>query len=1059
MIRLRGLGDCSLHVGETRLSPGAETLFAATLYLTLEAGRVVSRREMFAVFWPGEGERLAAHRLRQMLYRLNLAGAAIQCERADVVLPRASVESDVHDLLGARDPARLEALADSTAGDLLPGYAPGFSAAFSEWLDEQRERVAFAMHRAYGAGVALKRARGDWHGAETLASRCLERDPWNEDATLALAESAAMKGSRIEALGVLDRYLRELDLDGGEVGQPAAMLRRRIAEALDADMAPPRKTPHIGRDEEVGLLSRALQRATTSGGGTYLVWGEIGMGKTRMTMELATLAALRDARVARTACQPHDARRPLSAFGDLVPQLLALPGALGCSPDGMKYLRRLVAHDPRVTTLSDETRDAEQLFANVRRSIFDLFDAVAGEVPLLVVIEDVHWLDGRSLSLVKEMAGWVGSRRIMLLLTSRVRDVMEPAPEGEAAAPCELHLAPLGHEACLELLRNLLRGTGRGADDGFLQWCASAAGGNPYYLTELALHGERDGDRYRAPASLEHLIETRLAHLGSLSRRALQACCSLGAHATFDRVERVLGVRAIDLMDSLEDLERRGLIDVDGARLVRRHELLTQAALARLTSASRTLLDRRVAQVLEEEMAAGGSAAVMWECAEHWQRAGEGGRATRLLRSCARHSLEVGLPLDAAQTLARALTLMPSDDERLELMADRVHALHLAAAWPELEVAITNTLHLRSQQEQPGPRHCDLELLLYQTRWRVAPTNTDLLRTALRCVRAEAASPEHRVRAGTWAMMLADNLCDVKRAALIYSTITPLLAAQDLPMVDKLYFGLVYHSAFGDPSYGAAAASELLAIASPMGDQAARVKLLAHAGFAFRCNNQINEAISAGRTAVEVAQRYGMSSFAAAASIQLSSLFLGGDDLQGAKEWHQRALSLLGSRPDAPTRAAILSNGAEIAAKGNALDLAEALMREAREVLNGSEGPRITARLKAFGWYLRILRGDAKPRTSELTELVRLHVRTRHATHQDLFAQVIFQLFALSGRRREGSEILREYVGRHRRVKWPLPAELRAILRSLDSPDSEAVDLSPSTKLASLAQRAVATQG
>ena len=90
----------------------------------------------------------------------------------------------------------------------------------------------------------------------------------------------------------------------------------------------------------------------------------------------------------------------MSAFVDLVPKLMTMPGALGCSPQSHKYLRRFVephsSHEPP----TPDTSEAAILYANVQRSLFDLLDAIASEAPLLVAIEDVQWLDPASWEIV-----------------------------------------------------------------------------------------------------------------------------------------------------------------------------------------------------------------------------------------------------------------------------------------------------------------------------------------------------------------------------------------------------------------------------------------------------------------------------------------------------------------------------------------------------------------------------------------------------------------------------------------------------------------------------------
>ena len=1031
MIRLRGLGQCTLEVGDTRLLPAAETLFATALYLVLEGGRPIARRVLMEVLWPTVSERRAAHSLRQVLYRLNGLGAGLRCERMDVLLPAHRLETDCAALLATHDSVELERLAASDLGEFLPGYSPQISAAYAEWLEAYRDRVHSAIRRAFQAGISARRARGDWHGAEALAARCLAIDPLNEEATIAVAESAMAQRSRGEALSVLETFLRDVGVAEREVHMPAAALRERIAGESRPNFIPVRTVVQTGREREMAELGQALQLAIGSRGSTCLVWGETGIGKTRLVNELAKYANAQDVRVVQVGCQPHDERRPLSVFVDLVPKLLELPGSLGCAPESMMYLRRVVAHDPKVTTLSPDSANAELLFSHVCHSLFDLMDAVSSEGSLMLIMEDVHWLDRMSWQLLSDVATWVATRQVLVLLTSRVQEVARRHAEGARLAPLTLPLRPLRDEAARQLLDRVITGMARERDDQFRDWCISSCGGNPYYLIELALHGAWDGEQYCAPATLDQLVAQRLSDLSPLSYRTLQACCSLGKFSTLERMERVLGARSMELMDSLEDLELRGLIESDGTRVISTHDLLTQAALSRLTTAARALMDRRVAQVLENEAGLSSSIAMMWECSEHWKRAGEIDRAIGLLRTCARHALEIGMPAEAARTLASAASIARSNEERLEIADQQIQALHLAGSWNALESLMVDTMRLRKQTHVAQTQHTDLELLLFQTRWRISRNDSMLLKQALKCVLDNTASAAHRVRVATWVLMLADNSCNVGTAHQVYTCITPLLAAREIEACDRIYFELVYHCAFGEPPRAAHAAAALLSTTETNPDVAICVRNLSHAAIAYRANNEMPRAIECASHAVDLAEKKGMKSFAAAAANQIASIYLTLDDIDLAKEWNCRADEFLGKQTDALSRSAILSNAAEIALREGRLDDAADLIKQSEIASDHDHSVRATARFVSFRWHLRMLRGHANPSSRNLADLVRLHERTRKSSHQDLFVAVLYRLFELRGRREEGKKLVIAYLAEHRRVKWPLSVELRSVQESL----------------------------
>ena len=128
---------------------------------------------------------------------------------------------------------------------------------------------------------------------------------------------------------------------------------------------------------------------------------------------------LQPIRIVRVGCQPQDVRRPASAFVDLVPQLLSLPGALGCSPETMQYLRRLTAHDPEEARNRADFEQSEVSYSNARGAFMDVFNAISVETSAVIEIEDGQWLDPTIETIDRRAQQLDCSRRILFILTSR----------------------------------------------------------------------------------------------------------------------------------------------------------------------------------------------------------------------------------------------------------------------------------------------------------------------------------------------------------------------------------------------------------------------------------------------------------------------------------------------------------------------------------------------------------------------------------------------------------------------------------------------------------------
>lgn len=1030
MIRLHSLGQCSIEVGDVQLTPAAETLFAVALYLVLEAGRPIERRELVEMVWAGVADRKASQRLRQTLYKLNSMGAALRCTRAHVVLPGRSVQSDCDALLQARERAEMERLAETVPGGFLPGYAPQFSVPYAEWLERQRDLVTSALRRVLVTAMNSCKARGEWRRAEPLSMRCLAIDSLNEQATLVLAEATALGGNKAKAVAIIDRYLHDIGPDAREIRLPAMLMRRRIAEVYPGDLTPVRETPHVGRDEEVAELSRALHATENSHGSSYLIWGEPGIGKTRLVTEVSRSAALDRVQVARVGCQSHDERRPLSIFVDLVPRLLELRGSVGCSPESMKYLKRLISHDPNDTSFSPDSRESELLFSNIRRSLFDLLDAIAAEGRLIVVIEDIHWLDRMSWEIMRDIPGWVATRPVVVLLTSRVDTVAKSFSDGEQGSPSMMHLRPLKEEASRELLRSVTDGTIRQGHTAFHDWCIASAGGNPYFLTELAFHTSLDGEHYKAPATLGKLISERLNRLDPLSIRVLQAAGILGKLSTLDRLEAVLGERRIALLGALEELEALGLVDSDRQTVFCKHELLSSAALARLSTLSAALLHRHAAQTLEQDIAGSQSTALLWECARHWLLAGERERAITLLRTCSHHSIEMGLPTEAVTLLDHAMTLASDHEESLPIVETQVTALYLADYWEKLPPTIELLGRLREQGNHPCERHTEDELLGLEAEWRMGGNIQALFSRLRGCIESRS-SREHRVRAGTLALMLADNLCNIEAAQGLYTVIEPHVDAPDVQVSTSLYFHMIYSCSFGNADTAPGFARQLLAQARENGNAATLCRTLRHASIAFEVAGLTSEAESAAIEAFTIAERLGLENAATGALASLVGLYTRGGYISEAEEWHRKAMHHRAQFSGAINHSNLIGYEVKVAIQEGSFTEAEYLIDLANRNLKPGASLRHRAEIAAQQMHLTMSRGAESPSESEIAELLAMHYSARCFNWHDYVAFVLFEALLRRGEVARSAELASEYVMSYRRGKSPLLPELAQLLRTL----------------------------
>lgn len=1022
MLRLRSLGQTLIEVDGARLTPAAETLFATALYLIMEAGKPTGRDELARLIWPDVSEVRAQHGLRQVLYKLKSIGAEIETNRTAVALMPRSFSADYSQLLASQSQGTLEEVADHVPGPFLPGYCPQISEHFSMWVERERDSVHSVLTRVLTTSIGVKKRKSDWRAAERLAKLCLAMDPLNEEATLTIAEAAAIGGSKARALSILSQYLDDIGADGHEIRLPAVMLRRRISEAHQEDGFVERDTPFVGREKESTELVRALTSAQAGSGGAYLVWGEPGIGKTRLVNEFARIASLAPVRVIRVACQAHDAVRPLSAIIDLVPKFLATPGALGCSPESMQSLRRLTSHDPDDARVREEREQGEARYDNTRTAILDLMDCVASEVCCIVVIENVHWLDPQSTRTIEGLLEWLRSRQFLLILTSR-------SYWHQYELLSRIHVRPLPSEASRTIATALVNPSIAPTAD-FIDWTVLTAGGNPYYLLELLRYGTKERHGYRPPASLTRLLQDRVEALSHASRQLLEVCCLLGKHSTLTRIETCLQVRRARLLRALSDLESRGLIEVEGEHVLSRHDLLTSVVTACITSSAKRMLHRFIAQLLEDEAAETQSVSLLWECAEHWYSAAETARAIRLLRRCGEHLMDVGMPMEAADVLARAIALSSVVEEQYDIGAERVRALMHAEREEESLQELDRLLVLRESISPPPYQLDEVGWMHLGAQWNAGASEVDLLRDNIEALAADNGSIRDRIRAAAWLLGAADNACDFDLGHRIYNLALPFLHTAELAAEIRLSFEIVYHCSFGDRLKSVELAHELFAHARDYNRVPFAIRYMRYAAHTLRCHGKIEDAIKAYETAYDAAQSLHAPLAMANCAGSLTATYLHVAEFDAAQRWISQAVSC--RVPDKATLLDIhlLSNWCELSIKQG--DLAAASNYFAR--IDAANPTNASSRSKTHKLSLQTaiaLADNRELTTEDLREFRKCFEVTCRSTHQDLAVATLSLALSRHGSSNEARELAYRYVRSDRRELSVFSRDLAIVTREL----------------------------
>ncbi|WP_250009270.1 LuxR family transcriptional regulator [Actinoplanes sp. M2I2] len=411
----------------------------------------------------------------------------------------------------------------------------------------------------------------------------------------------------------------------------------------------------IGRAAELLTLTEALD-GLGPGGRVVVVEGAAGLGKTTLMTELEEHARARSVRVLRCIGVERQMSGGFGALHELLHPVLTAAEAL----PARQRAALLTALGSGDGTVSDPL-----LVGLAALGVFEELTATGR--PLLVVVEDLHWLDPSSSAVVDFV-----SRRLTqapVLLVATLRPQSRPGPALTAPEVTRVSLAPLSEPESAELVRQLApdlteRARRRVVDE---------AGGNPLALNEFSLvladtlADTRQGDslpaRLATSRRLENAFTGDLAGLPAASRRLLLVAAAGDETTSLPELLAAAAALGVTPADA-EPLERNRLISVQRDRLTFSHSLVRSAVYGAASSSERAAAHRELAGVtLDPVRAAWHRASALMERDE--------AVAAELVAAAELARRRAALP-EAASALRRAADLSPDPD-------DRVHRMALAA--------------------------------------------------------------------------------------------------------------------------------------------------------------------------------------------------------------------------------------------------------------------------------------------------------------------------------------------------------------------------------------------
>jgi DNA-binding CsgD family transcriptional regulator/tetratricopeptide (TPR) repeat protein len=426
--------------------------------------------------------------------------------------------------------------------------------------------------------------------------------------------------------------------------------------------------PFVGRGAELAAAVECFAAATAGHGTVLVIEGEPGIGKTRLLAEATTCALHAGFMVMAAGGYELGVDHPYGAIARALDVRTSSPHADAVA------IARLLRGDPGEVGQGN-------LEYRLLDDIGSLVESRSLRAPVLLVMDDLQWVDSPSLLALAHIARALAQLRAALIVAARpsprpaaVEQWLRTASQGGRW----LQLGPLPEEAVAELVGGLVGGP---PGDRLLQQIAGG-GGSPLLVRELATALGRQGSLSEVdgrveltgqalPLSFRRLVRDRLLAVPAATGALLRVASVLGSPFTAGDLAAVAGIPASSLAEDLEPAIRQGLLGEADGRLAFRHQLVREVVYEEMPNSLRAAMHGQAGRALA------GAGADPAQVATHLSMAGDADSslAVEWLRRAAREAVPRS-PQVAVELLDRAIMLgglaNPGHDE---MLAERALAL------------------------------------------------------------------------------------------------------------------------------------------------------------------------------------------------------------------------------------------------------------------------------------------------------------------------------------------------------------------------------------------------
>ncbi|AOT69938.1 tetratricopeptide repeat protein [Geosporobacter ferrireducens] len=590
---------------------------AEALFYYLLIKKQAQRDELVHLFWGEAEEEVAKKNLRNAVYMIRRAiddSIILSPQRSILQInPSWRIDCDIDIFLNGG-----EAGIHLYQGEFLQGFLVKDAEAFEQWMFQQRDHYKDIYINSLHRMIRICLEEQAYQQAENYCKQLIAAEAFDERAYRVLMKIYGTQGHYNKGMEVYHRLVevleRELSIspDIKTIDVYETLLKERNLK--EAEMKKDSGIFYYGREQELKILGINYKYFLEGFEAfSWVVLGEAGIGKSRLLDHFLSSINLKESYVFLSYCYQAEENYLLKPWNKIFSELSLLlqREEIEISPiwrNILGYIFPVFALDnPSAYVNLIEQVDFLK-YQVAEKAIVDMLREVAKHKKIMLVFEDVHWMDEMSLSLIKNIIQQDQNRSILILLSYR---------EGYSKKIDTFfaEMAALQRIRKLQLKRFDRKETAEFAavmlpeypfTEELQALLYKETEGNPFFLAAALKNMQETGSIGEYTTKIEDILNSRFMNISEESRKILNIASVFFDKVTFQNLLELSGKKELVLIDILEELQNKHILKEvgEGSRtgFIFTHQKLREYVYSKLSLSGRRILHQRIAKMLEKKL-------------------------------------------------------------------------------------------------------------------------------------------------------------------------------------------------------------------------------------------------------------------------------------------------------------------------------------------------------------------------------------------------------------------------------------------------------------------------